>query len=184
MPRGYSRVPTSSSDQSVNTGTLPAPPGAVSSRDEPPGWVHRRPIGSGEDGAAVVLRGRESRSHGEGRQRDRMGGAAMPEDTGVDTAVTWPSPEEAWTRVRGMQIKLHRWAAADRGRRFDDVYNFVSDPATLVVALQRVAGNAGARTAGGDGVTAVHVSIAGPEVFLTHVRSLLKTGTFRPLPVR
>ncbi|GIJ30823.1 group II intron reverse transcriptase/maturase [Micromonospora qiuiae] len=83
-----------------------------------------------------------------------------------------------------MQVKLHRWAAADHGRRFDDVYNFVSDPATLVVALQRVAGNAGARTAGVDGVTAVHVSMAGPEVFLTHVRSLLKTGTFRPLPVR
>jgi hypothetical protein len=33
------------------------------------GWVHRRPIGSGRGGAAVVLRGRESRSHGEGRQR-------------------------------------------------------------------------------------------------------------------
>jgi len=108
----------------------------------------------------------------------------MPEDTVVDTAVTWPSPQEAGTRVREMQIKLHRWAAADRGRRFDDVFNFVSDPATLVVALQRVAGNAGARTAGVDGVTAAHVSLAGPEVFLDHVRSLLKTGTFRPLPVR
>ena len=184
MPRGYSRVPPSSSDQSVNTGTFPALPGAVSSRGETSGWVHRRPIGSGEGGAAVVLRGRESRPHGEGRQRDRMGGAAMPEDTVVDTAVTWPSPQEAGLRVREMQTKLHRWAAADHGRRFDDVYNFVSDPATLVVALQWVAGNAGARTAGVDGVTAVHVSLAGPEVFLDHVRSLLKTGTFRPLPVR
>jgi RNA-directed DNA polymerase len=108
----------------------------------------------------------------------------MPEDTVVDTAVTWPTLEEAGIRVREMQTKLHRWAAADRGRRFDDVYNFVSDPATLVVALQRVAGNAGARTAGVDGVTAVHVSLAGPEVFLDYVRSLLKTGMFRPLPVR
>jgi RNA-directed DNA polymerase len=79
----------------------------------------------------------------------------MPEDTAVDTAVAWPSPQEAGLRVREMQTKLHRWAAADRGRRFDDVYNFVSDPATLAVALQRVAGNAGARTAGVDGVTAV-----------------------------
>jgi len=35
-----------------------------------PGWVHRRPIGSGRGGAAVVVRGRESRPHGEGRQQD------------------------------------------------------------------------------------------------------------------
>lgn len=33
------------------------------------GWVHRRLIGPGWGGAAVVVRGRESRSHGEGRQR-------------------------------------------------------------------------------------------------------------------
>jgi len=28
-----------------------------------------------------------------------------------------------------MQAKLHRWAAADPGRRFDDLFNFVYDPA-------------------------------------------------------
>ena len=32
------------------------------------GWAHRRPTGLGWGGAAVVVRGRESRSHGEGRQ--------------------------------------------------------------------------------------------------------------------
>ncbi len=37
-------------------------------------------------------------------------------------------------RVAGMQAKLHRWAAADPGRRFDDLFNFVHDPATLKVA--------------------------------------------------
>ena len=37
------------------------------------GWVHRRPIGPGRGGAAVVLRVRESRTHGEGRQRFREG---------------------------------------------------------------------------------------------------------------
>jgi len=35
------------------------------------GWVRRPPIGPGRGGAAVVLRGRESRPHGEGRQRLR-----------------------------------------------------------------------------------------------------------------
>ena len=51
-----------------------------------------------------------------------------------------------------MQAKLHRWAAADPGRRFDDLFNFVYDPATLIVAFDRVAGNTGARTAGVDGL--------------------------------
>jgi RNA-directed DNA polymerase len=43
-----------------------------------------------------------------------------------------------------MQTKLHHWAAADPGRRFDDLFNFVHDPATLLVAFDRVAGNTGA----------------------------------------
>jgi RNA-directed DNA polymerase len=69
----------------------------------------------------------------------------MPEDTEVDASVAWPAPDEAWARVREMQTKLHRWAVADGSFRFDDVYNFVCDPATLIVAFERVAGNAGAR---------------------------------------
>jgi hypothetical protein len=31
-------------------------------------------------------------------------------------------------RVLGMQTKLHRWAGEDRTRRFDDVFNLVTDP--------------------------------------------------------
>jgi len=34
-----------------------------------------------------------------------------------------------------MQAKLHRWAVADPGRRFDDLFNLVHDPATLIVAV-------------------------------------------------
>jgi RNA-directed DNA polymerase len=56
-----------------------------------------------------------------------------------------------------MQAKLHRWAAADGGRRFDDLFNLVCDPATLLVAFARVAGNTGANTPGVDGLTAVWV---------------------------
>ena len=51
-----------------------------------------------------------------------------------------------------MQTKLHRWAVADPGRRFDDVFNLVYDPAFLAVAWDRVRGNKGARTAGVDGI--------------------------------
>ncbi len=37
-------------------------------------------------------------------------------------------------RVLVMQKKLHRWAGADPGRRFDELANLVYDPAFLVVA--------------------------------------------------
>lgn len=44
----------------------------------------------------------------------------MSEDTPVNTGVSWPDPVEADRLVRRMQVKLHHWAAADRGRRFHD----------------------------------------------------------------
>ena len=56
-------------------------------------------------------------------------------------------------RVSGMQAKLHRWAVADPGRRFDDLFNLVHDPATLLVAFAWVAGNSGRNTPGVDGWT-------------------------------
>jgi RNA-directed DNA polymerase len=84
-----------------------------------------------------------------------------------------------------MQAKLHRWAAADPGSRFDDLFNFVYDPATLIVAFDRVAGNTGARTAGVDGLTVTDVEQRiGVPGFLDDLRAQLKQGTFRPLPVR
>jgi RNA-directed DNA polymerase len=83
-----------------------------------------------------------------------------------------------------MQTKLHRWAVADQGFRFDDVFNLACDPAILVMAFDRVAGNTGARTAGVDGVRAADVEASGVTAHLDHIRSALKAGTFRPLPVR
>ncbi|MFD8788118.1 group II intron reverse transcriptase/maturase [Kitasatospora sp. NPDC059599] len=108
----------------------------------------------------------------------------MSEDTGVDAPVAWPEAESAELRVRRMQVKLHRWAVADHGFRFDDVFNFVCDPATLVVAFARVAGNTGARTAGVDGLRADHVQAFGVEAYLGRIRSQLRAGLFRPMPVR
>jgi RNA-directed DNA polymerase len=108
----------------------------------------------------------------------------MSEDTGVDALVAWPVADVAELRVRRMQIKLHRWAVADHGFRFDDVFNFVCDPAVLVMAFERVAGNTGARTPGVDGVRADHVRSSGAEAYLDHIRTQLKAGAFRPVPVR
>lgn len=94
--------------------------------------------------------------------------------------------DESWQRVSGMQTKLHRWAVADPGRRFDDLFNFVYDRATLQVAFARVVGNAGARTAGVDGLRAAMVADlpGGVEGFLDQLRLAVKDGSFRPMPVR
>jgi RNA-directed DNA polymerase len=68
----------------------------------------------------------------------------MPQDAPPNGGALDQAPTGAWSRVAEMQTKLHRWAAADPGRRFDDLFNFVHDPATLLVAFDRVAGNRGA----------------------------------------
>ena len=60
---------------------------------------------------------------------------------------------KAERRVLEMQTKLHCWAADDRDRRFDDLFNLVADPAFLLVAWDRVRRNRGARSAGVDGQT-------------------------------
>ena len=109
----------------------------------------------------------------------------MPQDAPLNGGARDDVPQGSWSRVAGMQAKLHRWAAADPGRRFDDLFNFVHDPATLIVAFTRVAGNQGANTPGVDGLTAAYVEeIAGVPGFLDDLRAALKDGSFRPLPVR
>jgi retron-type reverse transcriptase len=109
----------------------------------------------------------------------------MPQDAPPNGDANDETPVGSWSRVAEMQAKLHRWAAADPGRRFDDLFNFVHDPATLIVAFDRVAGNRGANTAGVDGVTVAMVEeFVGVPGFLDDIRAQLKQGTFRPLPVR
>lgn len=100
-------------------------------------------------------------------------------------------PFVAQRRVLGMQTKLHQWAAAGpvrggSGRRFDDLFNLVADPAFLVHAWTRVEGNTGARSAGIDRRTVRSIidSAAGVAGFLGNLRARLKAREFRPVPVR
>ena len=77
MSQGHSWAPTPSNGQMVNVGTLPVVPCSdVSSVGD--GKARRQLMLSGGGGGVVVVRGRESRLHGEGLQRDRsinaMGG--------------------------------------------------------------------------------------------------------------
>src|SRR6516225_591040 len=140
----------------------------------------------GWGGAAVVLRARESRAHGKGRQRVSQGGNVMSEDApGNPGAVAWPDDFTASVRVRRMQAKLHRWAGDDSSRRFGDLFNVVYDPAFLVHAWERVSSNAGARTPGVDKATVAGIETwIGVEVFLGQIRDSLKSGGFRPVEVR
>ena len=109
----------------------------------------------------------------------------MPKDALANASATPELSVGPHRRVSEMQAKLHRWAAADAGRRFDDLFNFVHDPATLLVAFERVAGNHGANTPGVDGLTVAQVEeLVGVPGFLDDLRTALKTGVFRPLPVR
>jgi len=112
----------------------------------------------------------------------------MPKDASVNTGAGADVDAEmaaVFGRVSGIQAKLHRWAAADPGRRFDDLFNLVCDPAFLALAWDRVASNRGARTAGSDGRTAAAIAKdPGAPAFLHDLRAELKAGTFRPQPVR
>jgi RNA-directed DNA polymerase len=101
----------------------------------------------------------------------------------VNIGEPWPDSDAAWAQVLEMQTKLHQWATDDPKRRFDDLYNLVSDPAFLVVAWERVRGNRGARSAGVDGVKPRSIVFGAAEL-LGGLRDDLKARRFEPLPVR
>jgi RNA-directed DNA polymerase len=101
----------------------------------------------------------------------------------VNIGEPWPDLDEAELRVHAMQTKLHQWAISDPGRRFDDVYNLVYDPAFLVVAWNRVRDNKGGRSAGVDGVVPRSIVFSAGE-FLAGLRDDLKAQRFIPERVR
>ncbi len=104
-------------------------------------------------------------------------------NSGEPSSRLWPGQSEAWARVLAMQTKLHRWATAEPGRRFNDLHNLVYDPAFLVAAWSRVRGNKGARTAGVDGLAPREVG-AGAAELLAEVRRDLMASAFVPQRVR
>src|SRR6202451_2857969 len=117
-------------------------------------------------------------------------GAVMPEDApgnpGSVGLVGQPPPQAAvYRKVREMQAKLHRWAGEERSRRFGDLFNLVSDPEFLAEGWLRVKANAGSKTPGIDKATVAGIeNRIGVGVFLDRIRDSLKSGEFRPVPVR
>ena len=139
--------------------------------------------GRGE--AAMLLLARESPAHGKGGSGFEKGRRLQYRKTRRRMAAHRIRPAGPWSQVAEMQAKLYGWAAADPGRRFDDLFNFVHDPATLYVADRRVEGNRGANTPGVDVMTVRLVEQRiGVREFLDDLRAQLKAGTLWPLPVR
>jgi RNA-directed DNA polymerase len=115
----------------------------------------------------------------------------MPEDApgnpGAVRTDAQPAGRQAaqYRKVREMQAKLHRWAGEDRSRRFGDLFNLVSDLEFLAEGWLRVKANAGSKTPGIDKATVADIeNRIGVGVFLDRIRDSLKSGEFRPVPVR
>ncbi len=70
MLQGHSWAPTPSNGSTVNVGTIPAVPESGCGQ-QAGGKARRRLMPPGWGGGPVVVRGRESRPHGEGVQRGR-----------------------------------------------------------------------------------------------------------------
>lgn len=88
--------------------------------------------------------------------------------------------------VLDMQRKLHRWSVADANKVFADLFNIVCDRRTLSESWRRLSRNKGSRTPGTDGVTrkTVEERQGGAAQFIEDIQSELRSGTYRPEPVR
>ncbi len=93
------------------------------------------------------------------------------------------APRPDWDWLRSEQRKLYARSEQHVDYVFRKLWGLITDPRTLRMALARVAGNRGRRTAGVDGITVGHVTKR-VEGFLAAVRAELRSGAYRPSPVR
>jgi RNA-directed DNA polymerase len=87
----------------------------------------------------------------------------------------------------GLQIeqrKLYTRSKDNLDYVFRKLWGLVTDPRTLRIAFARVASNRGKRTAGVDGITVRTILVRGVDTFVAQVRAELRSGAYRPSPVR
>ncbi len=107
-----------------------------------------------------------------------MGTAPRPQRKAMYVA---PRPD--WDWLLNEQRKLYTRSEKDVDYVVRKLWGLVTDPRNMRVALARVAGNRGRRTAGVDGVTVGAIADREDE-FVAALRSELRSGAFRPSPVR
>jgi retron-type reverse transcriptase len=92
-----------------------------------------------------------------------------------------PRPDGDW--LLSEQRKLYTRSEESVDYVFRKLWGLVTDPRNLRVAFGRVAGNRGRRTAGVDGVTVGAIAQRAEE-FIATLRAELRSGAYRPSPVR
>lgn len=85
-------------------------------------------------------------------------------------------------KVRQLQNKIYLTAKKCSSRRFHALYDKVYRDDVLYEAWKRVKANQG--SSGVDGITIEDIESSGVNRYLTEIQSELKSGTYRPLPVR
>ena len=91
--------------------------------------------------------------------------------------------DKAW--LLNIQRKLYTWSRTNPDEAYRDMWNWVTDPRNLRLAWRRVSGNRGARSPGTDRVTVSSIRRGmGVMHFLNRVRRELRSGEYRPRPVR
>jgi len=135
-------------------------------------------MGGQGEGASIVVRARESRVHGEGRQG--VGTLLKTEERPVDTG---HQVEQAW--LLSVQKKLYQWSREHPGEQYRELWGWFSNPCNLRCAWQRIATNKGKRTPGIDGRTVGSIRRdEGEAAFLDALRRELREGRYRPSPCR
>lgn len=82
------------------------------------------------------------------------------------------------------QRKLHKQSLKTPDYIFSKLWGLVTDLRNLRIAFERVARNKGRRTAGVDGLTVKAVLREGVEAFVEQLRGEMRSGKYRPSPVR
>ena len=85
-------------------------------------------------------------------------------------------------KVRQLQNKLYLTAKKCDSRRFHALYDKVYRDDVLYEAWKRVKANKG--TSGVDGITIEEIETKGVPEYLTEIQAELKSGNYRPKPVR
>src|SRR5262249_14247638 len=129
------------------------------------------------DGVSVVVRARESRARGEGRQQLRRTSKPLGQ-------AMYVAPRSDWAWLQSEQRRLYERSAQQLDYVFRKLWGLMTDPRNLRMALARVARNKGRRTAGVDGTTVRMVLRYGAELFIEQLRAELRSGRYRPSAVR
>lgn len=87
--------------------------------------------------------------------------------------------------IRKTQRSFARKALAKPEHQFQDVYHLICRLDWIIVALNHVLDNTGARTAGVDGISREHLERLEDQTrFVTTLQQELKDGSYRPQPVK